>query len=265
MDCTQIRELLGEYVDDQMSAAQAEPVKQHLAACSSCRDEASALSETMRLLQEWPAIEPPSSFVDDVVAAATLDETLGAWSHELEPGPAFTSRVMAAVQADEKAELDSFEELDPLLHTWSALEPSNDFVIRVMAEVGAPAAQGSATQAPADTRASKIVPLRQPARLLYLRPSFVSRVAAIAAVFVLTVGVFMLRQPPPAPQAPPLDEFVTSWDMGRQAVVIHDMPDYVASTSKESDLLPVFEEHSPTQKVSPDDILKEMLTQSDDT
>jgi hypothetical protein len=64
MNCTQIEELLPLYVSADLAAHETERVRQHLAACASCRESAAAWAES----QAWLQTAPLPNFSEDFLA-----------------------------------------------------------------------------------------------------------------------------------------------------------------------------------------------------
>ncbi|MFH1732635.1 MAG: zf-HC2 domain-containing protein, partial [Planctomycetota bacterium] len=59
MKCEEIKELLSEYVDGELPAADAASVGQHLAGCDACRAEFEALRQTAALVRSLPRADAP--------------------------------------------------------------------------------------------------------------------------------------------------------------------------------------------------------------
>jgi len=76
-DCSNIRNLLGSYVDGELDDASVWTVEKHCATCSVCSRIAADLGATARLLRELP-IEEPSADFDARLAARLADVVLAA-------------------------------------------------------------------------------------------------------------------------------------------------------------------------------------------
>ena len=66
MKCEEIKELLSEYVDGELSAADAASVEQHLAGCDACRAELEALRQTAALVRSLPRADAPEGLTRSV-------------------------------------------------------------------------------------------------------------------------------------------------------------------------------------------------------
>ena len=62
MRCSKVRRLISRYQDGELGEPQAREMREHLAACESCRMEESALRETLAMLSAWPAPEPKGGY-----------------------------------------------------------------------------------------------------------------------------------------------------------------------------------------------------------
>ncbi|MDP2897778.1 MAG: zf-HC2 domain-containing protein [bacterium] len=66
MECDQVKPLLDEFVEGELSSPEKETVEKHLEDCPSCREEVSALRRTMRLIAEFGEVNEPSDFLQRV-------------------------------------------------------------------------------------------------------------------------------------------------------------------------------------------------------
>lgn len=66
MKCEEIKELLSEYVDGELSAADAASVEEHLAGCEACRAELEALRQTAALVRSLPRADAPQGLARHV-------------------------------------------------------------------------------------------------------------------------------------------------------------------------------------------------------
>jgi len=66
MKCEEIKELFSEYVDGELSAADAASVEQHLAGCEACRAEFEALRQTAALVRSLPRADAPQGLARSV-------------------------------------------------------------------------------------------------------------------------------------------------------------------------------------------------------
>lgn len=70
MNCEQIHDLLNEYVDGELAAADREAVERHLADCAGCREELRALRQTAEMVRSLPHVRAPEGMVDAVKSRA---------------------------------------------------------------------------------------------------------------------------------------------------------------------------------------------------
>ena len=75
MNCTEIRELLSLYIDDELDESQAAEIGEHLKNCEECRREYDEFIEITELLREAPTIPLPGSF-DEKLKEAIRKEKL---------------------------------------------------------------------------------------------------------------------------------------------------------------------------------------------
>jgi hypothetical protein len=68
MRCEDIAQQLSEYVDGVLEPGQTERLESHLAECAACRNELEAVRQTVALLHDMEAIEPPSDLLTRVHA-----------------------------------------------------------------------------------------------------------------------------------------------------------------------------------------------------
>lgn len=66
MACSEIRELLSEYLDGILPEEERDRVHQHLLLCERCRSEISALEAMVRELRSLGPVEPPRDFLEQV-------------------------------------------------------------------------------------------------------------------------------------------------------------------------------------------------------
>ena len=76
MNCEDIKNLLVEYVDDELSAEGRAVVERHLAACDACAAEVRALREAAELVGSLPRAEAPRGLREYVVAEAARSAEL---------------------------------------------------------------------------------------------------------------------------------------------------------------------------------------------
>ena len=62
MNCTEVREHLSMYIDDELDIEQISEVEEHLAGCVGCMQEYDELSEITMLLRAVPSVSLPPSF-----------------------------------------------------------------------------------------------------------------------------------------------------------------------------------------------------------
>ena len=62
MTCNEIRSMLSAFLDGELSAEDAQAVRQHLDRCDACKREYRLLEQTWQMLQEAEEIEPSSDF-----------------------------------------------------------------------------------------------------------------------------------------------------------------------------------------------------------
>ena len=88
MNCEQMRNLLDEYVDGELSAEGRRAVERHLAGCEACRAELEALKKTAALVGSLPKVNAPEGLARGVEAAlassarrkrAVLVRWVGGW------------------------------------------------------------------------------------------------------------------------------------------------------------------------------------------
>jgi hypothetical protein len=241
MQCDEILELLCSEDDTALSPEAAH----HLAACSACRAARAELGQTWNLLEAWKAPEPSPTFVGEVMARVRCEAVREA---VLSASDEATASHLAQC-GDCREELSSIARTWALLDEWKDVEPSPDFTARVMAQVAAQGASPSIAASPG----SKVVlePSRGKAFRRFLRPF-----ATLAAAFALVVGVFFLTRPPAPTPAPVLDQYVHSFDAGRNSAVIDDLPVYVA-TGSDNPILEDLGDPAATEKT--DDVLEDVL------
>ncbi|MBC7344351.1 MAG: zf-HC2 domain-containing protein [Clostridia bacterium] len=62
LNCTTVKPLLSEYLDEMLPAELASDVREHLRSCPSCRQEEETLAATIRAIKNMPAIDVPADF-----------------------------------------------------------------------------------------------------------------------------------------------------------------------------------------------------------
>ena len=77
MSCQEVRLLLSEYLDGEVSAAEGEMVKAHLAGCEFCARELALLRSTAEMLASVGEVEPPKSLLERIEAVSVNRPTLG--------------------------------------------------------------------------------------------------------------------------------------------------------------------------------------------
>ncbi len=80
MKCTEVRELLLDYLEGQLEGEKAMPVADHLALCESCRREKSVCEQSWAMAGEWPDIEPDPLYRARFWEKASRQERTGIWS-----------------------------------------------------------------------------------------------------------------------------------------------------------------------------------------
>ena len=80
---SRIRGLLSAYVDGEVSAADARRVEEHVAACSTCRDELDSLTATVELVRGLPELELPRSFELTRLPEEEPRVSFGVWAPRL--------------------------------------------------------------------------------------------------------------------------------------------------------------------------------------
>jgi hypothetical protein len=78
MSCQEVRLLLSDYLDGEVSTAQGEMVKEHLAGCESCARELAMLRSTAGMLASVGEVEPPESLLERIEAVTVNRPTLRA-------------------------------------------------------------------------------------------------------------------------------------------------------------------------------------------
>jgi hypothetical protein len=73
MRCDRIEELLGASLTDALDAAEERELREHLAVCPGCAEEARGLRETWKILDAWEAEEPPPLLTEAVKAEIVRD------------------------------------------------------------------------------------------------------------------------------------------------------------------------------------------------
>ena len=68
MNCEQVRNLLDEYLDGELAAAQRASVDEHLAGCAPCRAELEILRNTATLVGSLPRVKAPKGLTEDIKA-----------------------------------------------------------------------------------------------------------------------------------------------------------------------------------------------------
>ena len=68
MNCEQVRNLLDEYLDGELAAAQRASVDEHLAGCAPCRAELEILRNTATLVGSLPRVKAPKELTEDIKA-----------------------------------------------------------------------------------------------------------------------------------------------------------------------------------------------------
>jgi len=66
MDCRECREKLTEYLDDELSAGEAEAVEEHTSGCERCRREMEELRRTVEAVRDLPRHRVPGGMADEV-------------------------------------------------------------------------------------------------------------------------------------------------------------------------------------------------------
>lgn len=76
MTCTQVRSLLDDYVDRELSSQKSEQVAQHLELCPDCRSEHDQMVQLRRMLSDHTGPEPDEQYwteVQDLILARTVE------------------------------------------------------------------------------------------------------------------------------------------------------------------------------------------------
>jgi hypothetical protein len=66
MDCTEVRELLSEYMDAVLETAARRSLEEHLSACSACSEELAALRALVREMESLDPVPAPGDFLEQV-------------------------------------------------------------------------------------------------------------------------------------------------------------------------------------------------------
>ena len=69
MDCTEVREQLGDYVDNEMLAEICRELEAHLKHCRDCRVEVDSIKKTIVLYQSEGKVEVPAGVSSQLAAA----------------------------------------------------------------------------------------------------------------------------------------------------------------------------------------------------
>ena len=77
MNCTQVHNLLSEYLDGEIQGSAREKVEEHLAQCASCARAFAVLQSASRLLAEAREVEPPIGLLEQIEAATINRPSLG--------------------------------------------------------------------------------------------------------------------------------------------------------------------------------------------
>jgi anti-sigma factor RsiW len=67
--CTDLRELLSQYIEDELDAQQARTVEDHLAGCEECAELAEAMREVIGFGADLSGLEPPEGLADDLMSS----------------------------------------------------------------------------------------------------------------------------------------------------------------------------------------------------
>jgi len=97
MDRSHVVEQLSLYADGMLTAAEAERVRTHLAACADCRGEWEALQHTLALLRSLPAEEPPADLTAAIMARVRAEAATTARRSRFGRGSRWAMTAAAAV------------------------------------------------------------------------------------------------------------------------------------------------------------------------
>lgn len=67
-------DLLSALLDGELTPEEATAVRTHVESCDACAEELEAVRDARRMLRELPAVDPPATFVDDLLAAGAADD-----------------------------------------------------------------------------------------------------------------------------------------------------------------------------------------------
>ena len=82
MDCTNFEELSQLYIDAELDHEGLSQFEAHLSACSRCKQEMEYLQATLRGIESYPQLEPPSDLVDNVMER--IEESASSWDFSQE-------------------------------------------------------------------------------------------------------------------------------------------------------------------------------------
>jgi hypothetical protein len=66
MECRKVQQFLDAFVADELDAPERQAIEEHLAECPLCQKEAQAIRRTLSLLGEFPELDPPPAFVQEL-------------------------------------------------------------------------------------------------------------------------------------------------------------------------------------------------------
>ena len=84
MDCRNFEELSQLYIDAELDGKRISQFEAHLLACNGCKREMEYLQATLRGIESYPQLEPPSDLVDNVMAR--VEGAASSWNFSQELG-----------------------------------------------------------------------------------------------------------------------------------------------------------------------------------
>ena len=84
MDCRNFEELSQLYIDAELDAERISQFEAHLLTCNGCKREMEYLQATLRSIESYPQLEPPSDLVDNVMER--IEESASSWDFSQELG-----------------------------------------------------------------------------------------------------------------------------------------------------------------------------------
>ncbi len=81
MDCNDVKNIMAEYVQGDLSTAGADSIRRHIESCPACSREHEAFVKSWELLDDWKDVEPSSDFNARFWSLADAQENAGMVKH----------------------------------------------------------------------------------------------------------------------------------------------------------------------------------------